>query len=86
MSRVNGQLVTCDRCGQTVFLKTIGEGELDGGYTRWNKFDPFPTGWSVKSGLGDLCPDCSREWNRIETDFMNKKLEFMKQETGGEEC
>lgn len=84
MSREKGQLVTCDRCGQTVFLKSIGEGETDGGYTRWNKFESFPTGWSVKSDLGDLCPDCSREWNRIETDFMNKKLEFMKGDGG--EC
>ena len=77
MSRENGEVVTCNRCGVKIFRKCIGEGELDGGYTRWNKFEEFPEGWSFPHGLGDLCPECSREWTRIENDFMNKKTEFI---------
>lgn len=30
MSEQCGKLVTCDRCGKTLFLKCIGEGEADG--------------------------------------------------------
>ena len=39
MSSVNGRLATCDICGESVFLKCVGEGETVGGYTRWNKFE-----------------------------------------------
>lgn len=76
MSSVNGRLVTCDRCGVTCFCKTTGEGETDGGYTRWNNFEPKPSGWGSHKNK-DLCPDCFREWNKIETEFMNRELKFM---------
>lgn len=68
MAEVNGQLVTCDRCGTQIFRKVIGEGELDGGYTRWNKFEPCPEGWelskipkndSCKDGYIKTCPTCT---------------------------
>ena len=28
-----GKMIVCDRCGNSVFLECIGEGENDGGYT-----------------------------------------------------
>ncbi len=62
MSRVNGQLITCDRCGEQGFARCIGEGERDGGYTRWNKFE-HPEGWSVNGG--DLCPTCTRKYEEM---------------------
>lgn len=34
MAEVKGMLKTCDRCGESVFLKVIGVGELDGGFTK----------------------------------------------------
>lgn len=77
MSKVNGRLVTCDRCGNHVFTECVGEGERDGGFTRWNKFEPVPKGWSSRNGK-DLCPECFREWNKIETEFMNKTENFFK--------
>lgn len=77
MSEVKGRLVTCDRCGETTFSKTVGDGEADGGFTRWNKFEPLPPGWGGHKGK-DLCPSCSREWNKIETEFMNRELQFMR--------
>ncbi len=68
MSRENGQLKTCDRCGKTVFLKTIGDGETDGGYTRWNKFESA-IGWTTECDIGDLCPDCSKQFEELKESF-----------------
>lgn len=75
MAKINGQLVICDRCKAEVFRKCTGEGERDGGYTRWSIFEDLPNGWGNHNG--DLCPDCYREWNRLETEFKNKEIEFM---------
>lgn len=78
MSQINGRLVTCDRCGKTAFSKTVGDGELDGGFTRWNKFEPLPRGWGRHKDK-DLCPECNSEWNKIETDFLNREIRFMRE-------
>ena len=73
MSQVNGQLTTCQRCGAQIFRKCIGEGETDGGYTRWNKFEPYPEGWdlvSVPKSAGAphdylrVCPACNAQWTK----------------------
>lgn len=72
MSRENGEVRTCDRCGRTLFRKCIGEGEADGGYTRWNKFEPAE-GWSVESRWGDLCPECTDEFEKVKSDFWAKR-------------
>lgn len=34
MAEVKGMLKTCDRCGESVFLKAIDVGEMDGGFTK----------------------------------------------------
>lgn len=70
MSRVNGQLVTCNRCGKTIFLKCTGEGVEDGGFTRWNSFEAFPEGWYKISNFGDLCPDCFIEYEKFKKEFL----------------
>lgn len=59
MAEAKGLLKICDRCGETVFLKTIGDGEADGGYTRWNKFETPPEGWGYSLKVGTLCPKCN---------------------------
>ena len=82
MSRVNGQLVTCGRCGTQIFVKHIGDGETDGGFTRWNKFEPLPKGWGYHK-CSDLCPDCYNQWNKLETEFMNKEINFFKGVSNG---
>ena len=71
MSRVNGQMLTCDRCGVTTFVECTGEGERDGGYTRWNTFEAAP-GWTnewdkPKGGL--LCPQCAKKREQLLADF-----------------
>lgn len=59
MSEVEGKLLVCDVCGKTVFLKYVGDGERDGGFTRWRKYEDKPEGWGVWYGLGTLCPSCN---------------------------
>ena len=60
MSRVKGQITTCDRCGEQVFRKYIGRGEMDGGFTTWDKFEDEPAGWGYEDRK-DLCPKCNAE-------------------------
>lgn len=76
MAKINGQLVTCDRCGVQVFRRCTGEGETDGGYTRWNDFEPLPAGWgmvaipavknapsgNVYNSYIQVCPACHALW------------------------
>lgn len=70
--RTSGQLRTCDRCGASVFLKCTGEGETDGGYTRWNKFEEAK-GWSTECDIGDLCPSCTADLEALKEEFKWKK-------------
>ena len=77
--KVNGQLWMCERCGKTVFLKCTGEGERDGGYTRWNTFEPAPKGWKevgvYHRGIYLVCPECYEEYQK----FMEEVVDpFMK--------
>lgn len=80
MAKVNGQLVTCDRCGKQIFRKCTGEGETDGGFTRWNTFEEMPDGWKLVAvpkslswggngnGYNDymqVCSDCNKLWDEI---------------------
>lgn len=71
MSRENGQLRTCDKCGKTIFLKSTGEGEADGGFTRWNKFEDA-VGWNWREGYKDLCPDCIKKYDELYNEFRDK--------------
>lgn len=72
MAFENGRLYTCDRCGAQAFIKTIGDGEADGGYTRWNKFEPLE-GWGMSPNFGNLCPRCNAEWSHTIDEFMKGK-------------
>lgn len=80
MSSKVGMLLKCDRCGAEVFLECIGEGERDGGYTRWNKFEDRPEGWtnSTPTSVGTLCPKCNKLWEHTIKTFM----EDLKHEQG----
>ena len=82
MSRQRGQLLTCDRCGETVFLKELAakEKDTDGGFTRWNEYkhEEPPEGWSYKyfgeySDHYDLCPECSKKLEEIRNGFLYKE-------------
>ena len=93
MAEVNGKLVTCDRCGKQIFLKTIGDEERDGGFTRWNKFEPFPEGWETvgipthhlckKHRYIRVCPDCFEQWVNILSDHYLKATEYIEEVEDG---
>lgn len=71
MAEINGRMIICDRCGESAFLKCTGEGERDGGFTRWNKFEPVPEGWDRHYEVGLLCPNCNREYEALMRRFKN---------------
>lgn len=65
MATVNGKITICDRCGAQTFSACTGEGERDGGFTRWNTFEPLPNGWENQHGVGMLCPRCNSEYKSL---------------------
>lgn len=76
MSRENGRKITCDRCHKTIFVKALREREMDGGFTRWTEFEDAE-GWSKELFIGDLCPECTQEYARLQEEFKAKENEFM---------
>lgn len=77
MSFINGRIYMCDRCGKGTFCECTGEGERDGGFTRWNKFAPLPEGWKSHLDTGLLCPECNKQYEQIVGDFLEKAKKFM---------
>jgi hypothetical protein len=75
MAYMNGRKYTCDRCGLEVFCKCTGEGETDGGFTRWNEFEPLPDGWQTHFEVGQLCPVCNQEYTIFITRFIGAKMD-----------
>lgn len=75
MAEINGQLSICDRCGVQIFRRKTGEGEADGGWTRWDNFKPYPEGWRMvevpvknknyRAHNIRVCPECSALWDKI---------------------
>lgn len=77
MAEKKGLLIICDRCGNTGFCECNGEGEADGGYTRWNKFEPPPEGWGISRDCEKyhrLCHHCYAEYQRILQEFQTVKM------------
>ena len=56
--KIEGQLIKCDypNCEEHIMRAKIGEGETDGGYTKYAKYEPKPEGWGYVDSK-DLCPD-----------------------------
>ena len=71
----DGRLMICDRCGKEAFAKHIGNGEADGGYTRWNIFEDLE-GWENVCEVGLLCPSCNSKYKQILDAFKCKVKEF----------
>ena len=72
MSKVKGELLTCDRCGETIFLKYLEKGYADGGYTTWDKYENAE-GWGYEVHY-NLCPKCMEEYKEMINDFFGKKV------------
>ena len=66
MAKVNGRIYSCDRCGDQIFVKVVGEREMDGGFTRYNTFEEMPEGWGYDRCVEmDLCPKCKQELDSL---------------------
>ena len=76
MAKINGQLLICDKCGKQHFLKCIGTGVTDGGYTTWSKFEEPPKGWKYQIELF-LCPECNNELNKLLEVFLRSPEEVI---------
>ena len=69
MSEQIGKRLTCDRCGETIFLKWEGMSEFDGGYSKIQHFEKVPEGWGSVIDLGLLCPRCYVEYGNLIENF-----------------
>lgn len=74
MSEQKGKMVTCARDDNFVFLKLIGKGEADGGYTVWDKFEPLPDNWLFDMDFGYLCPACAMKFKTFVNEFFDGKV------------
>lgn len=74
MGSEKGKLIKCDRCGKEHFLKFIGVGEADGGYTTWDKFEDLPDTWMYDSRIGYLCDSCAGIFRLFIHHFMRGKV------------
>lgn len=65
MSEVEGKVLTCDVCGESVFLKYVMERKADGGYTSWREYEKPPAGWNTSDArtVRHTCPACSKHIN-----------------------
>lgn len=73
MSEQIGKLLSCDRCGETIFLKWEGMSEFDGGYSKIQHFEKTPEGWGSVRDLGMLCPECRTEYENLVEKFMRER-------------
>ena len=76
MGSKKGKLLTCDRCGATVFLALEGQNYYDGGYTVTDKFEKAPEGWkawTVVDVYRTLCPECYSLWLKMCKEFLDGK-------------
>lgn len=92
MSQVNGQLTTCARCGEQIFRRCTEECEADGGFTRWNTFEPYPEGWGIVDvppgsvpgpyNCVRVCPACHKVWDEalVAHFIRGTRLEVVKEE------
>lgn len=78
-----GKMITCDRCGENVFLKIIDTKVTDGGYTKSDVYESKPENWGRDTERGrDLCPSCFGYYKEIVNDFYNT---VYRKEMGAEE-
>ena len=93
MSKINGQITICDRCGAQTVRKCTAEGEADGGWTRWNNFEALPDGWDLVAvpkcigwvgngnayhGYLQVCPSCHELWDKVVIDGFLKGTKYYK--------
>lgn len=71
MSKIRGELATCDRCGSTHFCRELDDTLLDGGFTTIKNYEPLPEGWCKHNfdDIGLLCPSCEEDYRKTLSGF-----------------
>lgn len=73
MAEFIGKIIICDRCGKEARLKKLEEKAMDGGFTRYDIFEPSPDGWEKVHDGYLLCPVCSNAYKSMIKGFMKGK-------------
>ncbi len=86
MSIKAGKYYICDRCGTTSFFEKIGEEELDGGFTKFDKFKEatdwntiYPKATHDTGSSKLLCPSCCKKYNSLMREFFDDPTDFDRQ-------
>jgi hypothetical protein len=73
-----GKIVTCDKCGASIFLKRVAFGSVDEkadgdghAYQSLNVYQNLPDSWGEGFGM-DLCPECMKDYERTERIFKDR--------------
>ena len=74
MAENTGKQLTCDRCGDTIFLKRLERVVVDGGYDSYDKYEDAPKKWLYDSHFGHLCPSCADQFRYFVTIFMDDNV------------
>ena len=59
--QTKGVMERCEWCGRRYFRPYIETTYRDGGFTKNDRYEPLPSGWGNRHGIGLLCPDCSKD-------------------------
>ena len=73
MAALEGRMVICDRCDESIFLKLLGERIIDGGYTRVPHYEDLPDDWMYETEIGYLCPKCAKVFKAFIKEFMGPR-------------
>ena len=65
-----GKRITCQICGNHIFLAQIGYNTMDAAeadrHSFYDCFEPVPESWDIKHDLGGwLCPSCIENYNSM---------------------
>ena len=83
MAEVKGKMITCNRDSNFVFLKRLVDGDTDGGFTKYERYEDLPSDWMFATQFGYLCPKCAREFRTFMTTFFNGNVvSYWKNEEG----
>lgn len=75
MASIKGELLICDRCKASIFLKYKETKEFDGGWTEIEIYESPPEGWGSVciDRYTTLCPKCREEWEKTKNLFWEIK-------------
>lgn len=70
----DGKLVTCDRCGEAIFLTKLDDKVLDGGYTRIQQHTDIPQSWGMVERK-NVCSKCNSLYQSIMAQYWDNGLD-----------